>query len=285
MTTATLDQRLSAFAPHLVQTALGQVQYRQSGAQASDATHVLLHGIGSGSASWLAQLEAAQRNSPACTLLAWEAPGYGNSTPVALDSPSAQDYAERLWAWLDALRVRQPVTLVGHSLGALMAARASRLQANRVSQLILLSPAQGYARATPAEREQKLADRIANLAQLGPQGMASKRGAAMLSAQASIEQVAYIQGVMAQIVPAGYTQAARLLAHGDLLTDLDGISVPLTVASGHADAITPMAGCQAVAAHGHVSWVDLGPVGHACALEGADAVNTLLGLGLPRASA
>ena len=282
MTGTSLVQRLAHFPPRAVSTALGNVQFRQSGASTGDTTHVLLHGIGSGSASWLAQLEAAQVSPPARTVLAWEAPGYADSTPVGPESPLAQDYAERVWAWLDALSVKQPVTLVGHSLGALMATRAAVLQPGRVNALVLLSPAQGYARATPQERDKKLSERLANLAELGPLGMAAKRGAAMLSTQASVQQISYIQGVMAQIRPAGYTQAAKLLAQGDLLTDLSQIKVPLTVASGNADVITPRAGCQAVAEHGQVTWVDLGPVGHACALEGADAVNTLLGLSSSR---
>ena len=276
MRSTNLVQRLSLFPPRTVSTALGTVQYRQSGADTERTTHVFLHGIGSGSASWLAQLEAA--HSHGRTVLAWEAPGYGDSVPVGPASPCAQDYAERLWAWLDALAVREPVTLVGHSLGALMATRASVLQPSRVKALVLLSPAQGYARATPAERDKKLRDRLANLEELGPSGLATKRGAAMLSSHASAEQVSYIQGVMAQIHPAGYTQAAKLLSQGDLLADLAQLKAPLTVASGNADTITPKAGCQAVAAHGQVNWVDLGPVGHACALEGSDAVNTLLGL-------
>ena len=285
MTQPTLTQRLTVFAPRMAATVLGAVQYRQAGNTPAQTSHVLLHGIGSGSASWLAQLEAAQSRTPAQTVLAWEAPGYGQSARVTPESPAAQDYAERLWAWLDALGVNHPVTLVGHSLGALMATRAAVLQPGRVKALVLLSPAQGYARATPQDRDKKLSDRLANLAELGPQGMATKRGAAMLSGQASAEQVSYIQGVMAQILPAGYTQAAKLLAHGDLLTDLARIKAPLTVASGSADSITPVAGCQAVAAHGQVAWMDLGPVGHACALEAADAVNTLLGLIPPQAGA
>ena len=176
--------------------------------------------------------------------------------------------------------VRQSVTLVGHSLGALMAARAARMQPERVRALILLSPAQGYAHADATERDKRLSDRLATLAQLGPQGMAQSRGATMLSGQASPEQLAYIKWVMAQIRPAGYSQAARLLAQGDLLGDVALVRVPVSVASGAADTITPLGKCQEVAARAQVPWQNLGPVGHACALEAAEPVNTLLGLNL-----
>jgi pimeloyl-ACP methyl ester carboxylesterase len=273
-----LPTRLARFALQGVDTPGGQVQYRQAGKPVAHTTHVLLHGIGSGSASWLMQLEAAAHSDSSSGVLAWEAPGYAASTPLPVAQPGAHDYAARLWHWLDALGLTAPITLVGHSLGALMAARAAAVQPERVARLVLLSPAQGYARAPAQEREKKLHDRLNTLATLGPQGMAEQRGAAMLSAQATATQVAFIQSVMAQIKPAGYTQAAHLLAQGDVGADLARWRGPLLIASGRADAITPMAACQALAAQCQVAWHDLGPVGHACALEAAHAVNRLLNL-------
>lgn len=252
-----------------------RVSHREAG-MAAGVTHVLLHGIGSASGSWVRQLDRA-RGLP-LRLLAWDAPGYGGSDPVKADWPRAGDYAERLWAWLDALGVHTPVTLVGHSLGALMAARAAVQAPQRVQRLVLLSPAAGYGNAEPAVREQKLRDRLATLERLGPQGMAQARAAAMLSPGAPAELVDAVRDSMAQVIPAGYTQAARLLAHGTLAADLAQLQCPLAVASGNADGITTPAACQAVALAGGVAWNDLGSVGHACPLEAPGPVNALLGL-------
>ena len=269
---------LHAFALQSASTAAGSVQFRHAGGQpVAQATHVLLHGIGSASASWVAQLHAAASKAD-CSVLAWDAPGYGDSTPLEPSHPTAQDYAERLWAWLDALHVTTPITLVGHSLGALMAARATCIAPQRVRRLILLAPARGYGNAPVAERAQKLADRLANLASLGPEGMAHKRGAAMLSPTASAAHVQFIQSVMAQIHPHGYAQAAHMLSQGDLGADIAQLHCPTVVASGSADTITPPAACQAVAAQAQVAWTNLGAVGHACPLEAADTVTALLGL-------
>ena len=268
---------LQALASHpLRSTALAsgaRVSYREAGT-AAEVTHVLLHGIGSASGSWVRQLDAATKHR----VLAWDAPGYGDSTPVKTDWPRADDYAERLWAWLDALKVQTPVTLVGHSLGALMAARATLLAPQRVQRLVLLSPAAGYGNAEPAVREQKLRDRLANLERLGPQGMADARAAAMLSPGAPAELVDAVRESMSQVIPAGYTQAARLLAHGTLAADLKQLRLPMAVASGSADGITTPASCQAVAQAAGVPWNDLGSVGHACPLETPGVVNDLLGL-------
>lgn len=276
-----LQERLSHFALQCVDTALGRVQFRQAGPAHARHTCVLLHGIGSGSASWLGQLEAATLTPQDTHVVAWEAPGYGESQAVPDAQPLAHAYAQRLWAWLDAMHIRTPVTLVGHSLGAIMAASAAVMQATRVEKLVLLAPAQGYGAADEALRRQKREDRLHLLQTWGPQGLAEKRGAAMLSAQAAPTLVAFVQSVMAQVHVAGYTQATHLLAQSDVLSDLQQWSGPLVVASGCADTITPMAACQALAQARQVAWHDLGDVGHACALEAATAVNALLDLPAP----
>lgn len=253
-----------------------RVGYRGAGS-AIETTHVLLHGIGSGSGSWAFQLQAAQRRTD-LRVLAWDAPGYGQSTRLASEEPDATAYAVRLWAWLDAMGSHAEVSLVGHSLGALMAARAALLRPGRVRQLILLSPARGYGDASPVEREKKLSDRLNLLRNLGPAGMARERAAAMLSPNAPSALVEAVRDTMASIHLDGYTQAARLLDQGRLLEDLARVVCPVTVASGSADTITPPQACQTVANQVRQDRLDLGPVGHACPLEAADAVNALTGL-------
>jgi pimeloyl-ACP methyl ester carboxylesterase len=270
------NEQLQAFPPERAQTSMGRVEYRRSGAYGGDSTApavVLLHGIGSASASWVAQLAGLRQGAP---VLAWNAPGYGGSTPLAAAQPLAGDYAARVWAWLDALRIGGPVTLVGHSLGALMAASAARLAPQRVARLVLLAPAQGYARADASLRQSKLDDRLSLLSRLGAEGLAQSRGATMLSPAAAPEMVAFIRHVMAGIDPAGYTQAAQMLARGDLLADLAPLTCPRLVASGSADSVTPAEGCQTLAAAAGAAYLSLGAVGHACALEAAALVNSLL---------
>jgi len=283
--TMSLIAQLSSFAHERQSVGHATVQYRSArSADAGEAvTHVLLHGIGSASASWLAQLlcsRAAQ--TPASHVLAWDAPGYGQSTALPMTAPVAADYALRLWQWLDAMgaQAAAPLTLVGHSLGALMAASATAMAPGRVKRLVLLAPAPGYARADGALRDKKLADRLANLAAHGPAGMARKRASAMLSPGAGADQLAFVEYVMAQIDPAGYTQAARMLASGDLMGDLETLDCPMRVASGSADTITPPGACQAIASQVGARYLSLGAVGHSCPLQAADAVNRLLDLEL-----
>jgi pimeloyl-ACP methyl ester carboxylesterase len=259
-----------------VDTARGKVQFRSAG-MAPKVTHVLLHGIGSASASWAFQLGAAVGRSD-IRVLAWDAPGYGRSTHLPMELPSAQDYAERLWSWLDALYVNQPVVLAGHSLGALMAASATRLRPHAVSRLVLLAPARGYGDAPLAERERVVQGRLSNLQQLGPQGMALARAAAMLSPGAASALQEAVRETMAQIDPAGYTQAVQMLGQACLAQDLKTVACPVGVASGEADTVTTPANCDAAAQESAAKRISLGSVGHACPLEAAEAVNELLGL-------
>ena len=278
-----LIDQLGDFPCTVAPVASGAVAYRQasSGGYSGPVTHVLLHGIGSGSGSWLAQLAQARlARDRACHVVAWDAPGYGQSAPLLAAAPLAEDYAQRLWDWLDAAQfdTSAPLTLVGHSLGALMVASAARLRPARVRQVLLLAPAQGYANASAAVREKKLVDRLANLTRLGPAGLAKDRAVAMLSAQAGAHQIAFVEQIMAGIHARGYTQAAHMLAGGVIAADLAQLRCPVTVASGSADSITPQAGCRALAAQIGARYVSLGDAGHSCALEAAAAVGTLLGI-------
>jgi Rod binding domain-containing protein len=102
-----------------------------------------------------------------------------------------------------------------------------------------LAPAAGYGLADPQVRERKLHERLDKLQTLGPAGMAAQRASAMLSPAASAEQLAWVEHTMAQVIPAGYTQASQMLAGDDLASYLTGLACPVDVACGQADRITP----------------------------------------------
>jgi pimeloyl-ACP methyl ester carboxylesterase len=272
----TPQEALAGVEQTIVQTPKGPIQYRQAGL-GDQVTHVLLHGIGSASANWAYQLGSAVGVKD-LRVVAWDAPGYGQSAHLEMPKPSASSYATMLWLWLDALGVSSPVQLVGHSLGALMAASAVLQQPDRVSRAVFIAPAKGYGDADPTERKKVVEGRLSNLEKLGPAGMANARASAMLSTHAKPWMVDAVRQTMSAVDPKGYAQAVQMLGQGNLIRDVHGIKCPMLIASGDADTITPPLACDQVAHAAQQKRLSLGEVGHACPLEAALAINQLLGL-------
>lgn len=115
--------------------------------QGSGIPLTLLHGISSGAASWHKQMAL-----PGYRVLAWDMPGYGESPMLAATPADAGDYADALARMLDRAGVEQTI-LVGHSLGALVAAAFAAKYPQRVLYLVLADVAQGYGQAEAAQRE------------------------------------------------------------------------------------------------------------------------------------
>jgi pimeloyl-ACP methyl ester carboxylesterase len=240
--TADLQAQLALHFPlRTLEIAGGRQTFRDCG---TGPAIVLLHGIGSGSASWL---EVAQELGQSARVIAWDAPGYGDSTPLRSLAPDASDYAERLLQMLDALDIQRCV-LVGHSLGAITAtAFAAGVHQQRISRLVLISPAQGYGHPSRAlQRQEVRSKRLRALEQLGIQRMAEQRSAHMLSPAASQKAQAWVQWNMARLNPDGYRQAIELLCGDDLLRHAP-LSMPCEVHCGEADGITAPESCLTLA--------------------------------------
>lgn len=238
---------------------------------------VLLHGIGSHGASFTPILEHLD---PGCRVIAWNAPGYGGSDPLAETWPLAADYARALERFLDALTLTR-VTLVGHSLGALMAAGFAANHRERVTRLILASPALGHGVCRGGGLSAAAQGRIDDLARQGPEAFARARAARLVhDPDANPETVAAVANAMAQVTLPGYAQAARMLASGRLLDDAERLSVPTDVIVGAGDLVTPPDGARHVhaalrgPARGRLTIVP--DAGHALYLQAPEAVAALL---------
>ena len=274
---ATLDARIARFPARGVATSAGTVGVREAGSAGNglpaQVPTVLLHGIGSGSGSWLGVLE---RIAGGERFLAWDAPGYGITTPLTQSTPAASDYAAVLAHLVDALGL-QRFHLVGHSLGCLMAGAYAAAHPEHLASLSLLSPAGGYGDATPALRNEKRDARLKMLNELGPTGMAEKRSAQLLSPDASAEALELVRWNTLALNPPGYAQATHMLAGGTLSRDLGRYTGPVLVACGSADTVTPEPGCRKIAASCmHADYRSLPGLGHACYVESPDAVLALL---------
>jgi pimeloyl-ACP methyl ester carboxylesterase len=244
----------------------GNVSYREI-APASDQqlpVVVLLHGIGSGAASWLPCALEMARNA---RVIAWNAPGYGKSDRLADARPSAAAYAGRLRQLVDMLGIEH-FTLVGHSLGAMMASAFASASNNAalLERLILMSPARGYGIAGRLELGAQVArERLSTLGELGVHGLATQRSARLVSDNADTLQRDWVRWNMAQLNAAGYTQAVHLLC-GDAIENYTP-AVPGAVWCGSADRITTPEDSRTVAEHFGLPFGLIENAGHACYVE------------------
>jgi pimeloyl-ACP methyl ester carboxylesterase len=259
-----VDARIAAFPSRTVSVGGKRLAYRESG---GGPGLVLLHGIGSGSASWLFQLEGLSQHY---RVIAWDAPGYGDSDAFSIERPRPQDYARALSVLLNALQVKSFV-LIGQSFGGLMAAAYARMFP-QAAGMVLISPAGGYKGDTS-----RIAERLKTLEELGPDGLAEKRAAGMLSPNPPPIALELVRWNYRRIRRDGYRQAAYCLANGDIREDAPFCSQKVLVACGSADTITPEAGCKEIASSfANSVYRSLPGLGHASQAEGPQLVNEMI---------
>jgi pimeloyl-ACP methyl ester carboxylesterase len=202
---------------------------------------VLLHGIGSNAQSFEPLMGALDGKYPT---LAWDAPGYGESKPLAMQWPDASDYAEALGRLLAQLQITRCV-VVGHSLGCLIAARYAVMAKAKVAALILVSPARGYRSRKGDPLPAPVARRIEELDQLGAEKFAAKRAPSLLADASDRPDVLQaVARAMAGVHRPGYDQACRMLASGRLHDDAVQVEVPAAIINGDKDSVTPVANGQ-----------------------------------------
>jgi pimeloyl-ACP methyl ester carboxylesterase len=261
-----------------MRNAAGIAYLRRQSLRPSGATPplALLHGIGSDAASWARTIAALD---PAIDAIAWNAPGYGASVPLAALSPTPDDYAESLAAMFDALGLSR-VALAGHSLGALFAARFARRYPARVAALALLSPALGYNVAPGEALPPGVQARIYDLERLGPTAFAAARAAKLVyRAETKPDILDGVRRAMGAVSMPGYGQAVRALGAGALLEDAAHLAMPTLVLVGAEDVVTPPDNARAVhaALKQPVGFELIPDAGHALPQEAPSAVASLLG--------
>jgi pimeloyl-ACP methyl ester carboxylesterase len=247
---------------------------------------VLLHGIGSRARSFVPLMEALD---PRFSVIAWDAPGYGDSSPLPVEAPDASDYAAALNRFLAELDISHCI-LIGHSLGALVAARLAVVSTNRVATLALLSPALGYGADRNGPLPSPVAARLEELDRFGAEAFAAKRAPGLVADPAGRPDVLQqVERAMAEVRRPGYDQAARMLASGRLLKDAAHVAVPTGVWVGEHDRITPPANArqvfEALPPPARRAYGEIAGAGHAvCQERPADLAKAILSLADDKAS-
>ncbi len=239
--------------------------------QGSGPTAVFFHGLGGSRLAWEPQLRDLSADRQ---VIAWDAPGYGESAPIADYTFAA--YANAARDFIDGVSPNEPIDLVGMSFGGMIAQYTAAAFPDRIRSLTLMctSPKFGLDGTDP---DQWRAARLSGLENIDkPIDMADS----LLTALIAPENLAVLpeaKRAMERVNKQGLLDSLSTIVHHDSRALLPNISIPTLVLVGELDDETPPAYSQAI--------VDLMPnarleiiphARHVLNLEADAAVNTAI---------
>lgn len=205
---------------------------------------VLVHGIGGSSDSWAAQFDAFKATR---RVVAWDAPGYGESALLPRGEATAARYAGLLAGLLDHLGIAS-ADLVGHSIGAPIVGALNRLRPALARRVVLIHPIDGAGRLDAAAQAALRAGRLKDVEALGMAEFAATRGLAIVGKGTPPWAVADIVRIMGAIDIDAYRAMVDVIVSADLIGDAPLIRVPALVIAGADDIVAPEPLCRAIAA-------------------------------------
>lgn len=252
----------------------GLVEYRESGAKNKPAI-LLMHGIGSSSAGYRAQLAGLQDRY---RVIAWNAPGFGNSTALAEPRPGRNAYVAAAIGLLNALGVTELAGLVGSSWGSVVSMALAQSSGFPVRSLVLSAPntARGIHDSTEQREAALRAALDAGLATFHQDRAAIADRLLATGAPAMVrEQTMRLRDA---VTLEGWQQAMSMLFSVYTPHMLPQVAAKVTIVVGTQDKLAPEAAHAAVlrAARPDATYVRLEGVGHMPKLEAPAAVNRLI---------
>jgi pimeloyl-ACP methyl ester carboxylesterase len=246
------------------------ISYRERG---GGTPLVFVHGLGGRSESWVTQYDVF---SSRYRVIGWDAPGYGQSTKLAKESPAIADYVEALTRFVDALRLDR-IHLVGHSVGTVIAAGFHKRHGDRLLSLALAEAVTGNGREPAEKRATMIRSREDELDKLGAAGFAKARTPNSVSPKASPEIVRRAVDFAAAMNVPGYKQLFRALVAADIFGEVADLKVPAMIVAGSDDKSAPPEMVQRIAdAFPGMRHHLIDGIGHQIALEHPDRFNDLL---------
>lgn len=201
-------------------------------------THLLfLHGLGGGHHAWDAQLHHFSKLGYAAH--AWDQPGYGHSPTV--EPYDLEQVTGALARLIESLGAGEPVVLIGHSMGGLIAQEAYARYPHLVKALALCFTSaafvggSNFAKQFVAERVGPL-DEGQTMAQIAARLTPTHGGSKSDPAGAELAE-----RIMASLSPETYRKSVHLLTTFDRRSDLAKIAVPTLLIAGAEDRTAPQA--------------------------------------------
>lgn len=212
----------------IIATSQGQLSFRCRG---EGEAVIFLHGLLGNSQAWAWQFAGL---APTHHLIAWDAPGYGDSSPVA---PDIDAYVQSLHDLIMGSGFSR-VSLVGHSMGGTVASRYAARYPGHVNRLILSCTHPGYGAPDSISVSEKLLKRLQEMVDIGREAYGWNRARDLLPFPGIPAPVlAYAAKIAAQTNPEGLTRASRMLQLADNRPLLPLITAPTLILTGEKDRV------------------------------------------------
>jgi len=212
----------------------GLIEYRAAGDRGNPVM-LMLHGLGSSSAGYRAQFAGLSRDFHA---IAWNAPGFGDSSHIGRDDASIDDYADALEAFLRALGLKRLPVLVGSSWGSIVALAFARRYPNMVGSLVLSAPnvAKGHLVGEARDTELDAWLRTADISLPVSRAAIADR---LLAPNTPPPVRQHAERLRDAMTTAGWRQAIRSLFTIHTPDIISEIRCPITLFSGTLDQVAP----------------------------------------------
>jgi len=239
---------------------------------------LLVHGFPLDHTMWAAQIDAL---SDRARVIAPDLRGFGR-TPLGQVDPvhgiSMEQYADELAELLDALAIREPIVLVGFSMGGYIAWQFVRKYADRLRALVQCDTRAAADTEEGREGRLKMAQHVA---EWGTARVAEMMGPKLLAPhtfETKHEVVQAVRQVVEQTSPAAIAAAQRGMAARPDSTDLlSTIDVPTLVMVGEHDAISTRSEMESIAEAIRGARLAVIPdAGHMAPMENPEKVNEAL---------
>jgi pimeloyl-ACP methyl ester carboxylesterase len=180
-------------------------------------TGVFLHGFGLSHHAYRAAVRRLAATG--VRVLAPALPGFSGTASLPPDESDLHGYARWVVAFLDALRVRGPVLLVGHSFGGGIAIATAHDHPSRVTGLVLVNAVGGATWTRDGELVRAMADRP--LWDWGLRFSSDVRSARGLARVVPVVVSEAVPNLV--LAPRAFMRAARLARTADLTDELEAL--------------------------------------------------------------
>ena len=231
------------------------------------ATVLMLHGIGGGHLAFAPQVETLA--SSGYRAVAWDMPGYGHSAPI--EPYTFKGLAQSCITLIEALQ-GGPVTLLGHSMGGMVAQEVVARRPELVSRLILCGTSPSFGKPDGDWQRDFIAQRTAPLdAGKTMAELAEVLVPQMVGPGSLPEGVKLATHCMAQVNPSTYRRALECIVTFDRRANLPLIHVPTLLLAGEHDRNAPPAVMKKMAAAiAGSTYLEMKGIGHLQNLEAPD---------------